>query len=206
MSEPSTRLSVRVLLVDPSPLFYAGIRDCLSLGRHVPLGQVGNLEEALRQADTLHPDLIIVGPHLAEQGLIVCREITKRLPTLKIIIFTEHANELLFQADAVYAGVAACVSPEITDEECLAVIGKVMAGAQLFSHEILSVAFQPIGLTPREREVLKLMAEGKTDRQIARALNLSYSTVRNHAQRILNKLNVHHQQEAVWRARHRGMV
>ncbi len=170
------------------------------------VGEAGNGKEAMRQADSLHPDLMIVGPHLAEQGLVVCREIAKRLPTLKTIVFTAHADEPLFQADAAYAGVAACVLPEVTESEILAVVAQVMRGQQSFSRETLSLAFQPIELTPREREVLKLMAEGKTDREIANVLGLSVSTVRNHSKHILEKLNVHHRQEAVWRARHRGIV
>ncbi len=207
MSEPSTKLSVRVLLVDPSPPFYAGIRDCLMLGRHVPLGQVRNLEEALRQADSLHPDLILVGPHIVEdESLAVCREVSSRWPSIKTIIFTMHADDPLFQSDAVYAGAAACLWQGVTDEECLKAVDAVMAGHQLFSREILAPDRQPIALTAREREVLKLIAEGKTDREIANTLVLSHRTVRNYSQRILQKLGIHSRQEAVRRARRRGLI
>lgn len=67
-------------------------------------------------------------------------------------------------------------------------------------------SFQPIVLTPREREVLKLLAEGKTDREIAAALALSAAAVRNHSQHILEKLDVHNRHEAVRRARRLGWV
>jgi DNA-binding NarL/FixJ family response regulator len=113
---------------------------------------------------------------------------------------------LLFQADAVYTGVTACVRPETTSEELLTVIVQVMAGQRLFSHEIFALAFQPIELAERERDVLRLMADGKTDREIADTLSLKFNTVRNHTRHILEKLSVNSRQEAIWRARGRGIV
>ena len=81
-----------------------------------------------------------------------------------------------------------------------------MTGHQLFSRGILSLAFQQIELTARERTVLKLLAESKTDREIAAALGLSVATVRNHSQHILEKLGVHNRHEAVRRARRLGWL
>lgn len=160
----------------------------------------------MSQLDSLQPDLLIVGPHSGESDLTICREIRHRLSTLKIILFTAHADDSLFQADAAHAGVTALVRPEITEAECLAVIAQVMAGQPFFSQEFVALASRPIDLTAREREMLKLMAEGRTDHEMADALRLKVSTVRNHAQRILEKLSVHNRQEAVWRAKHRGLI
>ncbi len=112
----------------------------------------------------------------------------------------------LFQTDAVYAGASACLPIGTSDAECLAAISAVMAGHQLFPREILAQGLQLIALTPRERAVLKLLAEGKTDREIANALTVKTATIRTHTQHILEKLGVHSRQEAVWRARHRGLV
>ena len=198
--------TVSAMIVDPRPLFGDAMRACLAKDGYAVLCQVEDFNEAMRQADSLHLNLMILGPHLAPTSLPACREMIARVPTLKVILFTAHADETLFQADAVNAGIAACLRPETTDEELLAVIAKVMAGEQLFSHEILSPAFQPIKLTARELQVLRLMAEGKADREIADALHLKYPTVRNHVQHIMEKLNVHTHQEAVWRARARGLV
>jgi DNA-binding NarL/FixJ family response regulator len=198
-------VAVRATIVDSRPLFRDAIRACLTKGGYVVLSQARDFDEAMRQADSLHPDLMIVGPHLAESSLTVCREIVIHLPTVKVILFTAHADEVLFQADAVHAGVASCLRPESTTDECLAVIAKVMAGHQFFSNEILSLAFEPIKLTARELAVLRLMAEGKSDREIAATLGVTISTIRNHTQHILEKLNVHHRQ-ALWRARSRGLI
>lgn len=196
----------RTIVVDARPLFGEAIRACLEKDGHAILAQVQNLDGAIHQIDAVHPNLVIIGPHLAEPSLVACQRITTPSPTLKVIIFTAHADDLLFQADAVYAGVAACICPETTDEALLAVIAKVMAGERLFSQEMFSLAFQPIELTGRERDVLRLMADGKSDWEIADALGLKFNTVRNHTQHILGKLGVHSRQAAVWRARHRGLV
>ncbi len=143
-------VTVRAMIVDPRPLFCEAVRACLAKGGYVVLSCAQNLNEAMRQTDSLHPDVVIVGPHFMEEGLILCREMTQNLPVLKVVLFTKHADETLFQADAAYAGVSACLRPETTDDELLAAIAKIMTGEQLFSHEILSLAFQPIKLTARE--------------------------------------------------------
>ncbi len=201
------RSTARVIIVDPTHIFCEGMRNCLAAGKHIVLGEARNLEGALQSLDTLHPDLVVIGPNFAEhESLEICREIASRWPTIKTIIFTVHADDPLFLVDAAYVGVAACLPRETTDEECLAVIAKVMAGQQSYSREILALAFQPIELTTKEREVLKLMAEGKTNREIAGALAVQVTTIRSHMQHILQKLSVHNRQEAVWRARHRGLI
>ncbi len=198
--------SARAFVVDPRPLFGEAMRACLSEGGHAMLGQALHLSEALSHVDSLQPDLMIVGPHFGESGLTLCRESRRHLPTLKTVLFTAHADESLFQADAAYTGVSALLRPESTEAECLAVIAQVMAGQPFFSQEFLALASRPIDLTAREREVMKLIAEGRTDHEMADALGLKVSTVRNHAQRILEKLSAHSREEAVWRARHRGLV
>lgn len=197
---------VRVLVLDPRPLFAKTMRACLDKVGHVLLGRASDVAEAKQQIDSLQPDLVILGPHLGETNLLACRELISQQPTLKIILFTAHADDLLFQADAVYVGVTACVCAETTDEGLLEVIATVMTGQKLFSQEILALAFQPIELTERERDVLRFMAEGKSDREIAVALGLKFNTVRNHTRHILEKLNVHSRQKAVLRAQSRGIV
>lgn len=202
---PGTTVA-RAIVVDPRPLFGEGMRAFLSKGGHLMLGQALNLEEARQQVDALQPDLLMVGPHLAESGLALCRDLTSRRPTLKIILFATHTDDPLFQADAANAGVAACLPTETTDEECLAAITQIMEGREFFSREIVELGAQPIELSERELEVLRLLAEGKTDREMAEQLDVKVSTIHSHAQHILEKLSVHTRQEAVKRARNRGMV
>lgn len=121
-------------------------------------------------------------------------------------MITEHWHDPLFLADAAYSRASACLRRRVKRKDFLAVINSVMAGQTLFPLEILAQAFEPINLTPREREVLKLMAEGKRDREIAEMLVTSFYTIRNHVRHILKKLDVHDRKEAVRRARRRGLI
>jgi two-component system, NarL family, response regulator NreC len=197
----------RTILLDPSPIFCKGISSGLDAGGHVTLARAQNLDEILQGQDVLFPNLALVGPDFLEhESLIICRELARHWPALKIIVFSRHVNDLLFQADAAHAGTSACLPPEAGEQECLSTIAAVMAGHQLFSREVMSLAFRPIELTAREREVLQLLAQGKTDREIADALVLSLATVRKHSHQILEKLDVHTRHEAVRRARRLGWV
>jgi DNA-binding NarL/FixJ family response regulator len=198
---------VRAIILDPSPFFCEGICSCLNAGGHVTLACAQNLDEIFQGQAALSPNLALVGPNFSERdSLLACRELIRRWPALKIIVFSRHANDPLFQADAAHAGASACLPREAGEQECLSTIAAVMAGHQLFSREVLSLAFRPSELTAREREVLSLLAEGKTDREAAMALGLSVATVRNHSQRIVEKLSVHSRGEALRRARRLGWV
>jgi two-component system secretion response regulator SsrB len=197
----------QAIILDPSPFFYEGICSCLNAGGYAMLARAQNLEEIFHRQDALFPDLALVGPNFSERdSLLACRELIRRWPTLKIILFSRHASDLPFQADAANAGASACLPSEAGEQECLSTIAAVMAGHQLFSRGVLSLAFRSIELTARECEVLRFLAEGMTDREIADALVLSLATVRKHSHAILEKLGVHERREAVRRARRLGWV
>jgi len=198
---------VRVIVIDPSKIFYQGLCAYLSQGGYVVLGQARNPAEMVPQLGASPLDLAVVGPNLAEhENLAACRELINYWPGVKLIVLSAHADDPLFQADVAYAGAAACLSTTTTVDEFLKTIDWVMAGRQLFPREIMVQAFQPLELTMREIEVLKQMAQGTTNAEIADALVVQLSTVRSHRQRILGKLAVHNINDAVRRARRRGLV
>lgn len=198
---------VRAVVIAPNPLFYEGISSYLSRAGHTAIAQAPDGETRLRQVRSLRPDLVILGPRLAEdQSLALCRELTRQWPGIKIIVVTDEAGNALFQVDTAYSGACACLPVELGERECLSAIEAVMAGHILFRHGILSQAFQPSSLTEREGESVKLLAEGRTNREVADRLKLAVSTVHNHTQRIMEKLGVHSRAEAVRRARRRGLV
>lgn len=203
----SAKVTARAIILDPSSFFREGMDSCLSKGGHVTLAQGRSLTEVVQRLDALTPNLALVGPNFSElESLALCREMTCRWSALKVILFTRHANDPLFQADVAHAGANACLSREAGEAEFLEAIEAVMAGYQLFPRDVLSQVFQPAPLTPREREVLQLLAKGKTDRQIADALTLGLPTIRKHSHKIIEKLGVHERREAVRRARRLGWV
>lgn len=124
----------------------------------------------------------------------------------KIVLISSHADDVTLQCDAAFVGVSACLPITVTDTVFLECVSQVHAGCSLMSQEVLAQAFLPIGLTPAERDVLKVLAEGKTDLQIADILHKGHQTVRSQVKTIFEKLQVNTRQQAVYRAKLRGLV
>jgi DNA-binding NarL/FixJ family response regulator len=203
----SQKNSARVLVVDFSSVFREAVLECLRLGGYAVVGEAQAVDDALPLLKSLEPNLAMVGATFTEDASLgVCRALHHASPTLKLILFTEHSAEPLFQVDACAAGVDALLRRRVGHEECWAVIDKVMAGQLLFPREIIAAAFQPIALTGRERQVLQLWAERKSNRDIAGILSISLDTARTHAKHILRKLQVNSRAEALRRARRRGFI
>ncbi len=199
--------AARTIIVDSHSFFRTGMRVCLEQAGYIVLGELECLNEALEQITVTRPELVVAGPSLEEHtSLELCRRVSNRQSGIKLIILSKEADDPLFQADAIYAGATACLRPDLNHTDFCVVLAHVLSGHYLFPREILPRAFQPIKLTSREHEVLKLMAGGQTDREIADQLVLSVNTVRNHSQRILEKLEAPNRQIAVRRARRRGLV
>jgi len=140
--------SANAIIVDPSSVYHAGIRDYLIQGGHRIVGEMQDPTEALQQLNILHPDLAIIGPNFAEhESLAVCRGIVAQQRDVKVVIVSEHWHDQLFLADAAYSKAAACLRRRVSREDFLAAINAVKAGHTLFSPEILAQAYQPIELT-----------------------------------------------------------
>lgn len=203
MAETAT---AHAIIVDPRRIFCSVISDCLTKGGHAVVGQVQSLDATKQLANSTYTNLVIIGPHFAEQCLTVCQEIAAHQQTIKLIVFNKYASSPTFQADAIRVHASACLPPESNCDEWLATVAKVMVGQRCFSDEILYLAFHPPELTLREFDVLKLLADKKSDREIAKTLGIRFSTVRNHSQHILDKFNVCSRHEVIRRAHYLGML
>jgi DNA-binding NarL/FixJ family response regulator len=113
---------------------------------------------------------------------------------------------LIFQADAAFVGVSACLKHPVTAVELVETLAQVIRGVNLVLPYALQLALEVEPLTRRELDVLVEMNKGMSDDEIAKRLNMCKYTVRTHAQHILQKLGVHTRRDAVHRARHRGLV
>ncbi len=200
------KVKARVLIIAPSVFFYDGICKCLKKGEYLPLPHCSTLEEAKPLLET-QPALALIGPAFDEYGhLQICRELKSLRPDVKIVLFTRRTDSPSFLVDAADAGVSACLHFNTGHQECLAAFEAVLNGQLLFSSEILKQVFRPIELTSREFELLKELARGLTDREIADELCISEDTVGVHLRNIFERLDVHSREEAVQRARQRGWV
>jgi DNA-binding NarL/FixJ family response regulator len=193
------------LTLDPNRFFRSGIDSCLVKVGHEVLCHAHGLPEVVRVVGSRTPDLAAVGPNFTEpEAFATCREMLVRWPSIQILLYTGHAADPLVQADAFHTGIRAVMSREGGNAETLAAIARIEAELPMFTQEIRDS--RPATLSLREMDVLKLMAEGKTDKGIAHDLNVSYATARNYAQRILEKLDLHERRDAVRRGRRLGWV
>lgn len=196
---------IRLLLADDHPVVRKGIEACLSKFKHLEVvGEAANGVEALRKAKELNPDILLLDVGLPDMdGVAVTEQLKKEAPNTKVVVLTMRKNLETLQR-LVQAGIRGYLLKGASPDEILNAIESVYAGEVSFSPDVAKMALQqyvtsrgrpassPIEkLTAREREVLKLIAEGCSNKDVARLLNLSVRTVETHRERIMRKLEVH---------------
>jgi len=194
---------VRVVLADDHTLVRAGIRGLVANLPDVEVvGEAGDGQEALRLAEALQPDVLLLDigmPGL--NGLEVAARLTKVDPTIRVIILSMHISEE-YVLQALRAGAAGYLLKGSAVGELEVAIRAVVRGDTYLSPAVskrvvdeyvrrTSGAHDPLAaLTPRQREILQLVAEGHTSKDIARRLGLSYRTVETHRNQLMKRLGV----------------
>ncbi len=201
--------TLRILLVDDHEVVRMGLTTLLEdIPGITVAGEAGSGQEALLACESLNPDLVILDIRLPDQlGVDVCRQIAKRWPHINVIILTSYVNEDLI-AETILAGATGYVQKQVGNQELLRAIEAVRRGEALLdskvTHRVLqrmrrtehllkATAFQ--NLSKREMEVLHLVSQGKSNREIAGVLSVSEKTVRNHVSNLLDKLNLNNRVE-----------
>lgn len=201
----------RGLLVDENDIFRAGLRDCLEAEEIAVIGdEVGDPATAWSRIQTDPPELVLLHSCLPPTGGVpLCKRITEQYPEIKVILTDPDpsADNNLGYAQAFRAGARACLPREhLFHEECIATVQAVLAGQCLLDESIRLRAIQLEPLTPREENVLALVALGEPNASIAQALHLTEGTVRNYVSRILAKLRVTDRHDTVLYARRLGLI
>ncbi len=212
--------TARLVIVDDHELARAGLRAMLTGQRGLELvGEAKNGREAVELCRRLQPDLALIDVRMPElDGLATCRAIKMACPATRLILITIHENPE-YLLEALKAGAAAYLLKDITQRELIETVRCVLRGDSILNKELIirllgHVASQaprqpPLLLEPlssREREVLQLLSQGQTNREIARNLTLSVGTVKNHVEHILDKLGVSDRTQAAVRALELGLL
>ena len=203
-----------VLLVDDSSLIREGIRSILSLpGNDLPLdvvAEAGTAAEGLAAARSYRPDLVLLDIRLPDgSGIDTCRRILAELPATRVVMLTSYASDNLVY-DAIVAGAQGYLLKEIDPQAFLTALAAALAGRSVLSPEITTQVMQLVRgqnappptadylakLSPREKRVLALVADGLTNKLIGTELNLSENTVKNHLVSVFEKLAVRSRSQA----------
>jgi DNA-binding NarL/FixJ family response regulator len=213
-SIPGSGDPIRVLVVDDHALFRRGLQMVLEQEEDIEVvGEAGDGAEAVQRAADTVPDIVLMDVRMPKRGGIdACTAIKDAVPSAKIIMLTISDEEADLY-DAIKAGASGYLLKEISIEEVAAAIRAVNEGQSLISPSMASKLLTEFAsmikrtddrqqvptprLTEREMEVLKLVAKGLNNRDIAKQLFISENTVKNHIRNILEKLQLHSRMEAV---------
>ncbi len=208
-------MSGQVLIVDDHPLIRQGMRSLLEKHGFTVVGEAADGREATQLAQELEPDVAVLDlamPLL--NGLDAAREITRTSRRTKTILVTIHTADQ-YVLEALQAGVRGYVLKSQATAELVQAIQEVIRGGRYLSPGISEAVVQAYlaktdlpadPLTPREREVLQLIAEGKTTKDIAGLLGVSVKTIESHRVRLMEKLDIRQTAGLVRYAIRRGLI
>ena len=196
---------VRVVIADDHAIIREGLRSLISSAKDFEIvGEAEDGRQAMESVETLKPDLVLTDLSMPEMdGIDLIKAVKKRSPQTKVVALTVHRGEEYILA-ALKAGADAYILKDASYGELMMAIRSVLKGKHYISPEISGNLTE--GLTPKEREVLKLIAEGYTNQKIADTLYISTHTVETHRQHLMGKLDVHNTAALIARAIEKGLV
>ena len=209
-----------MLLADDHSIVRRGLRGLLEAGGITVVAEAADGLEAIRLCEERHPDLLILDMSMPQlSGIEVAARAQKMDHAPGVIILSVHGDES-YILRALAAGARAYLLKSATDEDLLPAVHAVSSGKPFFSPAVAAVLVEDyvrqmqqhgvtdsyLLLTDREKEVLQLLAEGRSNKEVATLLNLSLSTVETHRGNLMQKLNLHNTAEIVLYAVRKGLI
>ncbi len=200
-------MAIRVFLLDDHELVRRGVRDLLEGEDDLTVvGEAGTAEEAVGRIPATSPDVAILDLRLPDgDGIEVCREVRSRHPEIACILLTSFSDDEAVYA-AIMAGAAGYLLKQIRGNDLVSGIRQVSEGQSLLDPAVTARVLERLrhqedkdelaGLTDQERNILELIAEGLTNRQIAERIHLAEKTVKNYVSSILAKLGLERRTQA----------
>ena len=201
-------MTIRVFLLDDHEVVRRGVADLLGMEDDIEVvGEAGTAEQAISRILATAPDVAILDVQLPDgSGVEVCREVRSVRPELVCLMLTSFAeDEALFEA--IMAGAAGFVLKQVKGSDLVDSVRKVAGGESLLDPRTTQRVLERIrrapeederlkGLTPQEKRILSLLAEGRTNRQIADEMFLAEKTVKNYVSNLLSKMGMSRRTEA----------
>jgi len=209
---------IRVFLLDDHEVVRRGLADLLEAEPDISvIGDAGTVDHALARGPALRPDVAVLDVRLPDgDGISVCRELRSQMPELACLMLTSFDDEEAL-LDAIMAGASGYVLKQIKGSDLVSAVRTVASGQSMLdpattarlmrslrADPVESPAMPPelANLSPRERDILALIGDGLTNREIGKKLYLSEKTVKNHISRLLAKLGVQRRVQAAVLASH----
>ena len=212
---------LRILLGDDHTLLRNGLRKILQdRPDWEVIAETGDGREAVRQALADEPDVVILDITMPQlNGIEATAQIVRRLPHVRVLMLSMHANEA-YIIQALKAGAKGYLLKDAADRELIQAVAAVAAGKSYFSPAVSRVMLDDYvrhlsqkgivdryeSLSEREREILQLIAEGQSNKEVAATLSVSPATIETHRAHIFQKLDVHNTAELVLFAVRRGVI
>jgi DNA-binding NarL/FixJ family response regulator len=200
---------IKILLVDDHEVVRMGLRTLLERRDNIAVvGEAGTVEEAVAAAERTEPDVVVMDIRLPDgSGVDACREIRGQRPETKVIMLTSYADDEAIYG-SIMAGASGYLLKQTRGQDLALAIERVTTGESLLDPGITEKVLSRMrelaegesddlaALTPQERKIIGLIAEGKTNKEIAEEVFLSDKTVKNYVSSILSKLNLRRRSEA----------
>ncbi len=198
-------MTIKILLADDHKIMREGIRSMLEQEPDLEVvGEAGNGREVLELSSETNPDVIIMDINMPDMnGTEATRQLKKKSDRIKIVALSMHSDKYIVM-DMLKAGASGYLLKDCSGQDIVSAIRSVYQGNSYLSPEITGVVIDnyvnktstdvpkaPSKLTAKEREVLQLVAEGLTTKEISSSLNIATKTVDNHRVNIMNKLDLH---------------
>lgn len=209
-AQNNNQLPLRVLLIDDHSLFRAGLSELLSRRNIEVVASTCEGTEGIKLANELTPDIVILDIRMPEpNGLAVLKLIKKQNPSIRVVMVTTSRDDSDV-AEAMQLGAQGYLLKDMQPDDLIKSLHSIQAGEIIVAPELAGVLARVVQgkqiksnsddilstLTPREREILIHLADGGSNKHIARILNISDGTVKLHVKSILRKLNIHSRVEA----------
>jgi two-component system response regulator DevR len=208
--ETSSTSPIRLLLVDDHEIVRVGLRELFNRSQDIEVvGEAGSVAGAVAEATRLKPDVILMDVRLPDgSGVEACREILAACPETRVLFLTSYQDDEAILA-AVFAGAHGFLQKEIGGESLVRAVKEVVSGKSILDPAAIRVIIEQMRslsapdaahegdpLSPQEQRVLALVAQGKTNKEIAAVLGLSDKTVKNYLSNTFQKLRVSRRSQA----------